>query len=62
MADESLTLALQRLTSYGVAALPVVDPDKGDRVVGVLHRRDIIRSFQHARFSRRTEGESRPRA
>jgi CBS domain-containing protein len=52
MGDESLTLALQRLTSYDVAALPVIDPEKGNRLVGLLRRRDIIQSFQRTRFNR----------
>jgi CIC family chloride channel protein len=51
-ADESLTLALQRLTSRDVAALPVVDPDETGRVVGMLRRRDIIAAYDRARRER----------
>ncbi len=52
LADESLTLALQRLTSRDVAALPVVDPDEPGRVIGMLRRRDIIAAYYRARRER----------
>jgi CIC family chloride channel protein len=51
-ADESLTLALQRLTSRDVAALPVVDSDEPGRVIGMLRRRDIIAAYHRARQER----------
>jgi CIC family chloride channel protein len=51
-ADESLTLALQRLTSRDVAALPVVDPDEPGRIIGMLRRRDIIAAYHRARRER----------
>jgi CIC family chloride channel protein len=51
-ADESLTLALQRLTSRDVAALPVVDPDETGCVVGMLRRSDIIAAYDRARRER----------
>ncbi len=51
-ADESLTVALQRLSSQDVAALPVVDPGQGDRLVGMLRRRDVIAAYQRARRER----------
>jgi len=50
--DESLTLALQRLAARDVAALPVVDPVAGSRLVGMLQRRDIITAYQRARIQR----------
>ncbi len=50
--DESVTLALQRLAGQDVAALPVVDPVQGNRVVGMLQRRDIIAAYQRARIER----------
>jgi len=51
-ADESLTLALERLTSRDVAALPVTDPLDPSRVIGILRRRDIIWAYQTARRDR----------
>jgi CIC family chloride channel protein len=50
--DESLSLALQRLSSLDVAALPVIDPADGGRLVGMLKRRDIIAAYQKARVQR----------
>jgi len=50
--DESLTVALQRLSVHDVAALPVLDPDRDDRLVGMLRRRDIIAAYQRAREQR----------
>ncbi len=50
--DESLTVALHRLSTHDVAALPVLDPDQDDRVVGMLRRRDIIAAYQRARQER----------
>ncbi|MCJ7752518.1 MAG: chloride channel protein, partial [Armatimonadetes bacterium] len=50
--DESLTLALQRQSTLGAAALPVLDPSRGDAVVGMLRRRDIIAAYQQARTQR----------
>ncbi|MDH4179141.1 MAG: chloride channel protein [Armatimonadota bacterium] len=50
--DESLTLALQRQSALGAAALPVLDPSQGDAVVGMLRRRDIIAAYQQARTQR----------
>jgi CIC family chloride channel protein len=50
--DESLTLALQRQSSLGAAALPVLDPGRGNAVVGMLRRRDIISAYQRARVQR----------
>jgi CIC family chloride channel protein len=51
-ADESLTLALQRLTARDISTLPVVDPTQDDRLVGVLRRRDIIEAYQRTRRER----------
>ncbi|HUU55325.1 MAG TPA: TrkA C-terminal domain-containing protein, partial [Armatimonadota bacterium] len=50
--DESLTLALQRQSTLGAAALPVLDSSRGDAVVGMLRRRDIIAAYQQARTQR----------
>ena len=50
--DESLTLALHRLTSRDVSALPVLDPAQGMRTVGMLSRRDIIEGYRNARRQR----------
>ncbi|UCC67712.1 MAG: chloride channel protein [Armatimonadota bacterium] len=50
--EESLTLALQRLSVRDVAALPVLDPSRNDRLVGMLRRRDIIAAYQRAREQR----------
>ena len=50
--DESLTLALHRLTSRDVSALPVLDPAQGMRPVGMLSRRDIIEGYRNARRQR----------
>ncbi|MCJ7750233.1 MAG: chloride channel protein, partial [Armatimonadetes bacterium] len=52
LADESLTLALERINSIDVAALPVVDPHVLTRLVGLLRRRDIISAYQEARTQR----------
>jgi CIC family chloride channel protein len=51
-ADESLTVALQRLSTHDVAALPVLDPEQDDRLAGMLRRRDIIVAYQRAREQR----------
>jgi len=51
-ADENLTLALQRLTAGDFAALPVLDPNEDNRLVGMLRRRDIITAYQRARRER----------
>jgi CIC family chloride channel protein len=50
--DESLTLALQRLSIRDLASLPVLDPSRGDQLVGMLRRRDIIAAYQRARRER----------
>lgn len=51
-ADESLTLALQRLSSLDVAALPVLDADHGLQVVGMLGRRHVLAAYQRIRAQR----------
>ncbi len=50
--DESLTLALQRLTLGDFSALPVIDPAQGSQPVGMVRRRDIIGAYQRARRQR----------
>lgn len=52
LVDENVTRALQRLTAQDVAALPVLDPSRGNRLVGMLRRRDIIAAYQRARVQR----------
>lgn len=50
--EESLTLALQRLSARDISTLPVLDPAQGNRVVGVLRRRDIIAAYERTRRDR----------
>jgi CIC family chloride channel protein len=44
-----LETALQRFVSLDVEALPVVAPDDGSRVLGLLSRRELIRHYQAVR-------------
>ncbi|WEO99494.1 CBS domain-containing protein [Streptomyces sp. FXJ1.172] len=39
---ETLDRAAQMMRDHGVGALPVSDPDQGDRMVGIITDRDIV--------------------
>jgi len=43
--DEPLSLAALKLSKHDIGRLPVVDPDKPDRMVGLLSRTDIIEAY-----------------
>jgi CIC family chloride channel protein len=46
---DDLDEALRRLVSLDVAELPITDPDAGNRVVGLLSRRDIVAVYNQYR-------------
>lgn len=46
---DDLDEALRRLVTLDVAELPITDPDAGNRVVGLLSRRDIVAVYNQYR-------------
>lgn len=48
--QDDLDEALQQLTVLELEELPVVEPASGDRVLGILSRRDIIAVYARRRF------------
>jgi CIC family chloride channel protein len=55
--DEDLYTALQRFLESGHEQLPVVeDHDEGQRIVGILHHKDVISAY-HREIDRRTKTE-----
>jgi CIC family chloride channel protein len=46
--NDDLYTALERITSKDYSILPVVDPDRRGRLVGILTRRDIIGAYNKA--------------
>jgi CIC family chloride channel protein len=46
--DQTLSTALELLGARNVGRLPVIDPHNPDKVIGVLHRADIIRAYTDA--------------
>ena len=54
--DDDLDSALQRMVVLDVAELPIIDPQVGNRVVGLLSRRDIMAIYNE----RRMEGVQAP--
>jgi CIC family chloride channel protein len=52
--DESMGVALQRMSTRDIGRLPVVDRDDAHRLVGVLRRSNVIRAYDTALTRRAT--------
>jgi CIC family chloride channel protein len=44
--DESLHVALQRMTTHGISRLPVVPPGQPERMVGIISVRDLAKAME----------------
>jgi CIC family chloride channel protein len=52
--DESVGTALKRMSRRDIGRLPVVDPDKPQKLIGWISRSDIIRAYERALTRRAT--------
>ncbi|MBN1141662.1 MAG: chloride channel protein, partial [Deltaproteobacteria bacterium] len=57
--EEDLDTALRKLGARDLNQLPVVDPETGRRILGVISRRDIVAAYNRA-LMRRSLGEETP--
>lgn len=57
-ADESLSLAVRRMSRADVGRLPVVERDRPARLVGMLRRMDVVRAYNLALTRRAAERHS----
>jgi CBS domain-containing protein len=48
--NDGLDSALQRMVALDLAELPITDPENGNRVVGLLSRRDIMAVYNQRRM------------